>query len=164
METLPDNRGVFPYAVRVYDYMKEHADRDIETGDLYWTGTVTEVFRDLGITNANYSRVMNALKGMGSVKFKYRGGGAAKSELWIMDEPDRSVFEKVRESGMLKGTAHTNAAAAIREINTRISKLEASLVTIVKSVNDLMNRVALLEQSGDDDDNSEFSLEDWGDE
>ena len=154
---------MFPYSVMVYNYMKENANRDNETGALYWTGTVTEAFRNLGIGNANYSRVMNALKGMGSVKVKYRGGGKSKSEIWIMDEPSQKIFEDVRESGMLNGTKYTNTAAEIREINTRISKMEASLVTVVKSVNALMKRVDLLER-GNEDDSSEFSIEDWGDE
>ena len=77
---------VFGYAQAIYNHMKENAERDEETGGLYWTGTVTRVFEEAGINNANYSRVMNALKAMDCIQVKYRGGGAAKMEFWILSD------------------------------------------------------------------------------
>ena len=141
---------VFGYAQTIYNHMKENADRDEETGDLYWTGTVTKVFEEVGINNANYSRVMNALKAMGCIKVKYRGGGAAKMEFWVMSPPNEADYERAREDGALGNNKSLQFHKETRDLNTKVAKLEASLKTVVTAMNSLMARVALLENNGED--------------
>lgn len=141
---------VYNYAQTIYDHMKENAQRDEETGDLYWSGTVTTVFAEVGINNANYSRVMNALKAMDCIKVKYRGGGAAKMEFWVMGPPNEIAYERAREDGALGNNKALQFHKETRDIAKRLEKLESSLKTIIMSMNSLMARVALLENNGED--------------
>ena len=141
---------VYSYAQTIYNHMRENAERDEETGDLYWTGTVTSVFAEAGINNANYSRVMNALKAMDCIKVKYRGGGAAKMEFWVMGPPNEVAYERAREDGALGNNKALQFHRETRELNNKVAKLEASLKTMVNSMNSLMARVALLENNGED--------------
>ena len=141
---------VFGYAQAIYNHMKENAERDEETGGLYWTGTVTTVFTEAGINNANYSRVMNALKAMDCIQVKYRGGGAAKMEFWILGPPNDVAYERAREDGALGNNKALQFHKETRELNNKVAKLEASLKTIVNSMNSLMARVTLLENNGED--------------
>ena len=141
---------VYSYAQTIYNHMKEHAERDEETGDLYWTGTVTSVFAGAGINNANYSRVMNALKAMGCIQVKYRGGGAAKMEFWVMSPPNEADYERAREDGALGNNKSLQFHKETRDLNNKVAKLEASLKTMVHSMNSLINRVTLLENNGED--------------
>lgn len=141
---------VFSYAQAVYNHMKENADRDEETGGLYWTGTVTKVFEEAGIHNANYSRVMNALKAMDCIQVKYRGGGASKMEFWILGPPNEVAYERAREDGALGNNKAMQFHRETRDLNNKVVKLEASLKTVVTSMNSLMARVALLENKGED--------------
>ena len=141
---------VFSYAQTIYNHMKENADRDEETGDLYWTGTVTKVFEEAGIHNANYSRVMNALKAMDCIQVKYRGGGVAKMEFWILGPPTDVAYERAREDGALGNNKALQFHKETRDLNNKVVKLEASLKTVVTSMNSLMARVALLENKGED--------------
>ena len=141
---------VFGYAQTIYNHMKENADRDEETGDLYWTGTVTKVFEEAGIHNANYSRVMNALKAMDCIQVKYRGGGVAKMEFWILGPPNDVAYERAREDGALGNNKALQFHKETRDLNSRVMKIEASLKTMVNSMNSLINRVTLLENNGED--------------
>ena len=141
---------VFGYAQAIYNHMKENAERDEETGGLYWTGTVTRVFEEAGIHNANYSRVMNALKAMDCIQVKYRGGGAAKMEFWILGPPNDVAYERAREDGALGNNKALQFHKETRELNNKVMKLEASLKTMINSMNRLMARVALLENNGED--------------
>ena len=141
---------VFGYAQAIYNHMKENAERDEETGGLYWTGTVTTVFAEAGINNANYSRVMNALKAMDCIQVKYRGGGAAKMEFWILGPPNEVAYERAREDGALGNNKALQFHKETRDLNNKVAKLEASLKTIIHSMNSLMARVALLENNGED--------------
>ena len=141
---------VYGYAQTIYNHMKENARRDEETGDLYWTGTVTTVFAEAGINNANYSRVMNALKAMDCIQVKYRGGGAAKMEFWILGPPNEVAYERAREDGALGNNKALQFHKETRDLNNKVAKLEASLKTMINSMNSLMARVALLENKGED--------------
>ena len=141
---------VYGYAQAIYNHMKENAERDEETGGLYWTGTVTKVFEEAGIHNANYSRVMNALKAMDCIQVKYRGGGAAKMEFWILGPPTDVAYERAREDGALGSNKALQFHKETRDLNNKVAKLEASLKTMVNSMNSLMARVALLENNGED--------------
>lgn len=141
---------VYNYAQAIYNHMKENARRDEETGDLYWTGTVTTVFAEAGINNANYSRVMNALKAMDCIQVKYRGGGAAKMEFWILGPPNEVAYERAREDGALGNNKALQFHKETRDLNNKVAKLEASLKTMINSMNSLMARVALLENKGED--------------
>lgn len=141
---------VYNYAQTIYNHMKENARRDEETGDLYWTGTVTTVFAEAGINNANYSRVMNALKAMDCIKVKYRGGGAAKMEFWVMGPPNEIAYERAREDGAIGNNKALQFHKETRDLNNKVAKLEASLKTMINSMNSLMARVALLENKGED--------------
>lgn len=140
----------YGYAQAIYNHMKENAERDEETGGLYWTGTVTTVFAEAGINNANYSRVMNALKAMDCIQVKYRGGGAAKMEFWILGPPNEVAYERAREDGALGNNKALQFHKETRELNNKVAKLEASLKTMINSMNSLMARVALLENKGED--------------
>ena len=152
MAPQPKGSGntVYSYAQTIYNHMKENAERDEETGDLYWTGTVTSVFAGAGINNANYSRVMNALKAMDCIKVKYRGGGAAKMEFWVMGPPNEVAYERAREDGALGNNKALQFHKETRELNNKVAKLEASLKTMINSMNSLINRVTLLENNGED--------------
>ena len=153
MEPQSKNTGggtVYGYAQIIYNHMKENAERDKESGDLYWTGTVTKVFEEVGINNANYSRVMNALKAMDCIQVKYRGGGAAKMEFWVLGPPNEVAYERAREDGALGNNKALQFHKETRDINTRLEKVEASLKTVVTAMNSLMARVALLENNGED--------------
>ena len=141
---------VYGYAQTIYNHMKENAERDEETGGLYWTGTVTTVFAEAGINNANYSRVMNALKAMDCIQVKYRGGGAAKMEFWILGPPNEVAYERAREDGALGNNKALQFHKETRDLNNKVAKLEASLKTMINSMNSLMARVALLENKGED--------------
>lgn len=142
--------NVYSYAQTIYNHMKENAERDEETGDLYWTGTVTTVFAEAGINNANYSRVMNALKAMDCIKVKYRGGGAAKMEFWIMGPPNDVAYERAREDGALGNNKSLQFHKEMRDMHKKVDRLESSLKTMVNSMNSLITRVTLLENNGED--------------
>lgn len=162
MEPRSNGGTVYGYAQTIYNHMKKNAERDEETGDLYWSGTVTTVFAEVGIPNANYSRVMNALKAMDCIKVKYRGGGAAKMEFWIMGPPTEVAYERAREDGALGNNQALKYHKEMRDINAKLEKLEGSLKTIVTAMNTLMSRVTMLEnidedKSPIDDDDDEWS-------
>ena len=152
MAQQPKGSGntVYNYAQAIYNHMKENARRDEETGGLYWTGTVTTVFAEAGINNANYSRVMNALKAMDCIQVKYRGGGAAKMEFWVKGPPNEIAYERAREDGALGNNKALQFHKETRDLNNKVAKLEASLKTVINSMNSLMARVALLENKGED--------------
>jgi hypothetical protein len=98
---------------------------------LVYEGYLTRLFNELDMATPYYTTVMRCLKAMNCVKQLSRGGGSSPSRWELINDPDFEAFDAI-EQKRLKN-------------NTQMGQVKDQTHILVKRVNELEGRVAMLE-------------------
>ena len=135
--TGPDNVA-HDYCIALYDAMKERANKGV------FTGSITEVYKTLGISNQYYSKCTRALVEIGSVEHIQRGHHKRPTVYKLIHRPTKA---QLAEYDFL--TPRTRRArVSEEELLTRLQTLERRVqnVDIVAALTNLEQRIAALEK------------------
>lgn len=133
-EAMP---ALYQHCVTVWEGMTERAEPLEENPDiLVYEGYTTHLFEELGLSTPYYTKVMNMMKAMDSLRQMSRGGGSAQSQWALIQEPTVELFqEAMREEGKIVGKKQA-----------KTTMLEQQLGDLRDRVSDLENQVATIQQ------------------
>jgi hypothetical protein len=107
--------SVMTHAKRLYEAMLEHSYPE---GDVHvFVGKTTELFKQLGISTAYYSRIRRILISSGSIQIVRRGARGIASEVRLYHPPEDFTIEDL--------TAPPDTATLVVDLANRIARLEA---------------------------------------
>jgi hypothetical protein len=135
--TGPENMA-HGYCIALYDAMKARAVKGV------FTGSFTEVYKTLGISNQYYSKCTKALVDIGSVEHIQRGHHKRPTIYKLIHRPTKAQLD---EYDFL--TPRTRRArVSEEELLQRLQKLERSVggVDIVAALTNLEQRIVALEK------------------
>jgi hypothetical protein len=136
--------AIATHARRLYDAMLE---RSYQEDDVHvFVGKVTELFNQLGISSAYYSRIRRMLIQSGSIQIVKRGARGVGSEVRLYRPPEDFTFE-----GLTHGA---NPATLLVELETRVRRLEAwresqGGINISQALRNHENRLSQLERDSE---------------
>lgn len=114
----------------VYDYVWEHSVDEVR--GRVWTGAMTSVLSDKGISNGAYTPITGGLQMMGCVEQLRRGGGSTSSQWKLLKKPTIALFESAASSKYRTKERH------------RFEILEGQLEAAVKRIATLEHQIAIL--------------------
>lgn len=129
---------VHDYCIQMYDAMKKASAKD------QFVGSITDVYKTLGISNQYYTQILRALVETGSVEHVQRGHHKRPSIYQLIHRPTkaqlaefdfltpRSRRVKVTEDDLLK---------RIEELERRVGKVE-----VIPALTNLEGRLSALEK------------------
>jgi hypothetical protein len=125
--------ALFTHCSRVFERMRSEAKPQRVEGVacLVYEGYLTRLFNELEMATPYYTTVMRCLKAMNCVKQLSRGGGSSQSRWELINDPDFEAFDAI-EQKRLKN-------------NTQMGQVKDQTHILVKRVNELEGRVAMLE-------------------
>lgn len=130
---------VHDYCIQMWDAMKKASTKD------QYVGSITQVYKTLGISNQYYSQILRALVETGSVEHVQRGHHKRPSIYRLIHRPTkaqlsehdfltpRSKRDKVSEDEILK---------RIEELERRVGKIE-----VVPALTNIEGRLRALENA-----------------
>ena len=133
-----DGNVAHDYCLALYDALKERAAKDT------FTGSITEVYKTLGISNQYYSQCINALQECGSVEYVQRGHHKQPSIFKLIHRPSRAQLEEL--SYLTPRTKR--AKVSDDKLVQRLESLERSVrnVDVVAALQNLEKRIVALEK------------------
>lgn len=125
--------ALFTHCCRVFERMRSEAKPQKVEGQaaLVYEGYLTRLFGELEMATPYYTTVMRCLKAMNCVRQMSRGGGSSPSRWELVNDPDWDTFDAIEQKRL------TN--------NTQIGQVKNTTAILVKRVNDLETRIALVE-------------------
>jgi hypothetical protein len=129
------------YCIALYDALKKRAVKN------EFTGSITEVYKTLGISNQYYSKITQMLVETGSVEHVQRGHHKRPSIYRLLHKPTKAQLEAY--DTLMRGNRKRGRVSE-KEILTRIEKLERSVrnVDIIAALQNLEGRIQALEKQG----------------
>lgn len=135
-ETKDKLPTVFTHCVKTYEMMLKHKSSNTYEGKPVYRGHLTKDMEEhLGLTTAQYSRIMKMLVEMGCVYQLKRGAGRAPSEWLLANTPTYESFAYVK--GKQLDRAHKKARpedqrfadimVIITELSERLERVESKL-------------------------------------
>lgn len=158
---IPKARNLFEYCTSVYAVMEDESEYDTEESERSWKGSLVLLIEQLGIGKANYTRTMNALRGMGCISLRYRGGGPALSEYWVHHPPTQERFDKARNDGLFSSSKVKHVEMAQADLNKEMDALKQNMAVIAKALKNLTDRVDGLETHKEDMETSMIEENEW---
>lgn len=139
--TTNDENVVHGYCIALYDAMNERSSEN------QFTGSITEVYKTLGISNQYYSRLIRALIETGSVEHIQRGHHMRPSIFRMIQRPTKLQLKEID----ILTPASKRRKPKEKEILTRIETLEGRVknVDIVAALQNLEGRIIALEKRED---------------
>lgn len=136
MATPERQQALFGHCVKVYNAMKDDENSqqvNTEEGNTVtlYTGFLTRLFEDLGLSVPYYTDVMGALKRMDCARQMRRGGGTSPSQWILLREPTEALYnEMILPRHMLaslnpKFEAGEQVMQMLRDLSKRLEKVEA---------------------------------------
>jgi hypothetical protein len=129
------------YCRLVYDAFEATAVRDSE-GVLVWEGSTTELFRQLGISNAHYSRVLDAMDRGGWTTRLQRGGRGLLTRYALHSQPELAEGTEIPPEGLTRPTPDAILAGRVTALERRLEGLDVKQYLAV-----LERRIQQLERS-----------------
>jgi len=138
--TDSDENVAHDYCIALYDAMKKRAVKN------EFTGSITEVYKTLGISNQYYSKLTRALIETGSVEHIQRGHHRRPSIYRLIHRPTKAQLS----SYDILTPAHKRIKVTEDEMLSRIERLERSVrnVDIIAALQNLEGRIKALESQG----------------
>jgi hypothetical protein len=135
--TEPENVA-HGYCIALYDALEERAE------DGTFTGSITEVYKTLGISNQYYSRLVHALVEVGSVEHVQRGHHRRPSIYKLLERPTSEQLTALDSLTLRTKRAKVSDS----DLHQRIANLERSVsnVNIVAALTNLERRLSALEK------------------
>jgi hypothetical protein len=135
----------FQYTEDFYNRLMEGAKRKTINGVKVhvWEGSLTDLYRNMGIGQSYYSKIMNNLKSMGCVTMTQRGSRKTPSILVLHHSPDRAEWQAHHArpdlTNRLEGATLTD----------RVFNLEQRIggINIVDALRNLDERLQALERA-----------------
>lgn len=122
--------AVFRHSVTVYNEMAAQASV-IEAEDtrmLVYEGKLVELVVDTcGLSVPYYTKVTQALKGMGSARQLRRGGGSSGSQWELIKEPTQELWEAYMNEVDPEDNTEYAPMQMVLDIGTRLRKIEKAI-------------------------------------
>lgn len=136
--TEPEN-AAHGYCIALYDALKERAVKGT------FTGSITEVYKTLGISNQYYAKITRALVEVGAVEHIQRGHHKRPTVYRLIHRPTKA---QLAEYDFLT-PATRRARVSEEEFLRRLNELErrVSNVDIVAALTNLEQRIVALEKA-----------------
>ena len=136
--TPNDENVAHDYCIALYDAMKERSSKN------QFTGSITEVYKTLGISNQYYSRLINGLIETGSVEYLQRGHHKRPSIYRLIHRPTKL---QLSEYDFLT-PKRSRKPVSERDILKRVETLEGRVknVDIIAALQNLEGRIVALEK------------------
>jgi len=130
MDGLPK---VYVHCKQTYELMLKNKSSNVYEGKPVYRGHLTkEMEEELGLTTAQYSRVINMLKEMNCIVQLKRGAGSVPSEWVLIDAPDFDAFK------VIKGEK-------LDRMHKQKAPVDQRLKELIEIINDLEVRIEHLE-------------------
>lgn len=127
--------SLFLHCVEVYDRIAQDATPIPTDGEdaLVWEGYFTKVItQDLGFAIPYYTRITQALKGMGSCIQLKRGGGTSPSRWQLCRPPTLDLFDIYENRSSSRAVSKTaQQGFQIKDLGERVDVLEDSIGEIL---------------------------------
>ena len=136
--TLEDESVVHDYCIALFDALKKRAVKN------EFTGSITEVYKTLGISNQYYTKITKALVETGSVEHVQRGHHKQPSIYRLIHRPTKL---QLGEFDFLTSTRKRGRVSEA-EILQRLERIERSIrnVDMIAALQNLETRIAFLEK------------------
>lgn len=134
----------YKYTLEFYRLLESNAERelidDIEL--MVFRGALTKLFKGLGVSQSYYSKVMDALKDLGSITVLKRGARGVDSIVAVHSEPIEIDF-------LMRGSNRLTSSPQAARLSERVADLEKRLggMSIVDAIDNLDRRLKALERN-----------------
>jgi len=140
--------ALFDHCNLIWDGMLEraHPEEDADGNKyLIYTGFLTKLFRESGLSVPYYSSVMTAMQKMDCVRQQRRGGGNSPSEWLLVQKPTIELFRARMDmpTGKVKSPKAENMdqlRQGQKDLNTRVTSLESQVQYLLALVPGPHNR------------------------
>lgn len=122
--------AVFRHAVTVYEEMEAQAKGVTSEGleMLVYEGKLVELVTDTcKLSVPYYTKVTQALKGMGCCRQLRRGGGNSPSQWELIQSPTHELFEAYTSDVEPEEIVEYATAQQLRDVSTRLARLEKAI-------------------------------------
>lgn len=127
---VEETSALYSYCEAVWHAMNEEADEiDVNENLSLWRGHLTRLFEEQGLGVPRYTAVVTALKDMGCMYQRRRGGGKVPSEWVLVEPPTIELFKQSRGVATSKRAQknQTILEQNITDMNKRVANLERAL-------------------------------------
>ena len=122
--------AVFRHAVTVYMEMAAQGTviQAEDSNMLVYEGKLVELVVDTcGLSVPYYTKVTQALKGMGCARQLRRGGGSSPSQWELIREPTPELWQAYLNSADPEDTTEYAPMQTVRDLSTRIKRIEKAI-------------------------------------
>lgn len=124
--------------IALYDAMLEGSFTTKE--GVMWEGSLSRLIATIDKTTSNYAKITNALKDMGCIENRRRGGGQSTS-LWMLVTPPTYELSQYIVKDTANSKLQRKVDGAIDSLNIRVSDLEAKVDLLVRHIRTLESRI-----------------------
>lgn len=129
------------YCCTLYDLLETTAS-EAELGNV-WEGKITEVFKDTGISNSHYGKVMDVFYRCGAAEQLRRGARGAPTQILLKARPDEEMIASVFTPGLTSDTPHAMLMRRIEVLERRLQGID-----LVKLLDNFEKRLRRVETDG----------------
>jgi hypothetical protein len=110
----------------IYNRLGETAQREDGSGLLIWEGSITSVVRELGISNAVYSRVLSTMEESNWITQIQRGGRGLQTRFVLHSPPD-SASLVMPDQGLTNPTPFDTLSARVSGLERRLEGIDVKM-------------------------------------
>lgn len=143
---MTGHRRLVEYTIRFHQALRNSATTNKATGEVIFEGKVANLYDELGISRAYYSRMMEVLQEIGSIEFIVRGTRHYKTRIRIHDAPTPEQIETYTDLTKVP----TSGKITSRSLDSRLSSVEKRLgsLDVLDALANIESRLQALEQKG----------------
>jgi hypothetical protein len=146
------SEATFDYASKFYDLMDKGAfNEDVTNGRKarVFRGSVTSLFKQLGASQAYYSKVRKALIESGCMTILQQGARGLPTVIVLHGKPERETFVQSRESDLTKRLDGAILSQRVDNLERRLGGLDPqeTALNFEKRLRELESRMNKVEQS-----------------
>lgn len=105
-----------------------------------WEGSLSRLIATIDKTTSNYAKITSALKDMGCIENRRRGGGQSSS-LWMLVTPPTYELSQYIVKDTQASKLERRVDGSINALGLRVSDLEAKVDLLVRHIRTLEGRI-----------------------
>lgn len=109
-----------------------------------WEGSLSKLIATIDKTTSNYSDIVNALKDMGCIEQRARGGGSANS-IWLLVTPPTFELSQYIVKDTQTSKLQRKVDGAVEVMGRRITDQDEKIDLLIRHIRTLDERVKRLE-------------------
>jgi hypothetical protein len=110
----------------IYGKLEAAAQREEDSGLLIWEGSITSVVRELGISNAVYSRVLSTMEESSWITQIQRGGRGLQTRFVLHSRPD-SASLIMPDQDLTNPTPFDTLSARVSGLERRLEGIDVKM-------------------------------------